>query len=106
MWEGLWQAAALLAIGVIVIVWNDSLRAREHALAEGKRACERHGLQFLDQSVECVSLWPARNGAGRLVLRRVYRFEFSDNGNNRRSGYIVMLGDEEQSLTMEPFLLK
>jgi hypothetical protein len=35
----------------------------------------------------------------------VYRFEFSDDGRNRRSGGIVMLGGEVESLTMEPFLL-
>jgi hypothetical protein len=28
-----------------------------------------------------------------------YRFEFSDDGNNRRSGTIVMLGAEKESIT-------
>jgi hypothetical protein len=40
------------------------------------------------------------------VLRRVYRFEFSDDGSLRRSGRIVMLSGEVESLTMEPFLLQ
>ena len=43
---------------------------------------------------------------GQLVLRRVYRFEFSDDGSLRRSGQIVMLSGEVESLTMEPFLLQ
>jgi len=46
---------------------------------------------------------PARNEAGHLVLRRVYRFEFSDDGSRRRAGSIVMLSGEVESLTMEPF---
>ena len=27
-----------------------------------------------------------------MVLRRVYGFEFSDNGNNRRHGSVTLLG--------------
>ena len=102
----MWESLVLVTFAALVWLWFDSMRAREHAVAQGWRACERHGLLFLDQTVECVSIWPARNDAGRLVLRRVYRFEFSDSGNNRRSGSIVMLGSEHESLTMEPFLLQ
>ena len=39
-------------------------------------------------------------------LRRTYGFEFSDTGNNRRSGSIVMLGGEVESLYTEPFLIQ
>jgi len=49
---------------------------------------------------------PVRDGHGHLVLRRVYRFEFSDDGSRRRAGSIVMLSGEVESLTMEPFLLQ
>jgi hypothetical protein len=38
-----------------------------------------------------------------VVLRRIYRFEFSDSGDNRRGGSIVMLSGRVESLTMEPF---
>jgi len=34
-----------------------------------------------------------RNDEGRLKLRRVYGFEYSDTGHNRRKGSITMLGD-------------
>lgn len=96
----------LAGLALLGWLWFDSMRARESAVAAGTRACERDALQFLDQTVECVSLRPARNGAGRLVLRRVYRFEFSDDGDSRRAGSIVMLGGEVESLIMEPFLLR
>jgi hypothetical protein len=101
----MWEAWALAALALLAWLWFDSMRARERALAAGSRACERDGLQFLDETVECVSLRAARDEDGRLALRRVYRFEFSDDGRNRRSGGIVMLGGEVESLTMEPFLL-
>ena len=74
--------------------WLDSLRARERAVAAGRAACARYGLQFLDETVAFVRLRPARDEDGRLRLRRTYAFEFSDTGDNRRQGMIVTLGGE------------
>ena len=105
MWEPAWEFWALLAMAAFAWFWYDSLRARERAVALGRSACERDHLQFLDDTVECVQTRPARDEHGHMVLRRIYRFEFSDNGNNRRLGKIVMLGTQVESLTMEPFLL-
>jgi len=101
-----WNVAALLALALLAWLWYDSMRARERAVAAGKSACARDRLQFLDETVECTSVRPARSAAGRLALRRVYRFEFSDDGSRRRAGLIVMLSAEVESLTMEPFLLQ
>ena len=101
-----WNVAALLGLALLAWLWYDSMRARERAVAAGQGACARERLQFLDETVECTSVRPARDAAGRLVLRRVYRFEFSDDGTQRRSGQIVMLSGEVESLTMEPFLLR
>ena len=102
----MWELWAIAGIALLAWLWYDSMRARERAVAAGLRACERERLQLLDETVECVSLRPARDAEGRLALRRVYRFEFSDNGDNRRGGSIVMLGGEVESLTMGPFLLQ
>lgn len=101
-----WSIVALVALAAIAWLWYDSMRARERAVAAGQQACARDRLQFLDETVECISVRPVRNPAGRLVLRRVYRFEFSDDGSSRRAGSIVMLSGEVESLTMEPFLLQ
>lgn len=102
-WGG---ALALVALAALAWLWYDSMRARERAVAAGQAACARERLQFLDETVECTSVKPARHRAGHLVLRRAYRFEFSDDGSRRRSGQIVMLSAEVESLTMEPFLLQ
>jgi hypothetical protein len=99
----MWEAAALLAIGAGLAFWIDSLRARERALAAGRAACERNGLQLLDETVAGSSLRLARNSDGELRIRRVFVFEFSDNGNNRRRGSVVVLGAEVQDLYIEPY---
>src|SRR5579863_4405006 len=101
-----WEIVFFILLAALFWLWYDSMRAREHAVAAGRSACERDALQFLDETVECVSLKPRRDADGRAVLRRIYRFEFSDNGANRRAGNIVMMGGEVESLTMEPFLLQ
>jgi hypothetical protein len=99
MWEGL--VLALIVLGALF--WVDSLRARERALLAGRRACERYGVQLLDETVQFARLRLARDEDGRVRLRRTYSFEFSDTGNNRRQGAIVMLGAELADLHLEPF---
>jgi uncharacterized protein DUF3301 len=99
----MWEGAAILVIVAGLAFWIDSLRARERALAAGRGACERYGVQLLDETVQFARLRLARDEAGRLRLRRTYSFEFSDTGNNRRHGAIVMLGGELQDLQLEPY---
>jgi len=102
----MWEAAALLAIVAGIAFWIDSLRARERALAAGHRACERYGVQLLDETVQFAGLRLARDAEGRIRLRRSYTFEFSDTGDNRRRGAIVMLGGELQDMQLEPYRLQ
>ena len=102
----MWEAAALLAIVLALLFWVDSLRARERALAAGRAACARYGVQLLDETVAASALRLARDGEGRLRIRRVFAFEFSDTGNNRRHGSVVILGAEVQDLHLEPYPLQ
>ncbi|MSQ71541.1 MAG: DUF3301 domain-containing protein [Betaproteobacteria bacterium] len=96
----------IAAFGALAWFWYDSIRAREQAVVTGKLACDRDRLLFLDDTVQCVSCRPGRDADGQLLLRRVYRFEFSDTGNNRRGGTVVMLGAGVESVQMEPFYLQ
>lgn len=105
MWEW-WEGFALAGIAGLSWWWYDSMRARERSLEVARAACARDGLQLLDETVECVKTKPARDEEGRLVLRRTYRFEFSDDGNNRRAGSVVILGATVESLYLEPFLVQ
>ena len=99
----MWEAAAILCIILGLLFWADSLRARERALAAGRAACERYGVQLLDETVAASALRLARDSEGRVRLRRVFAFEFSDTGNNRRHGSVVILGAEVQDLHLEPY---
>ena len=89
----LWQLALLLAVLAGAWFLWDSLKAREAANVAMREACRSEGLQFLDDTVALTSLLPMRDDEGRLKVRRVYGFEYSDTGHNRRKGSITMLGD-------------
>jgi len=102
----MWESLAIVMIVAGAWLWVDSLRARERALAAGRRACERYGVQFLDATVVFARLRLARDAEGQLRLRRTYTFEFSDTGDNRRHGAIVMLGGELQDMQLEPHRLQ
>lgn len=81
---------ALLAGGAWL--WLDSLKARELAVKAARRACEAESLLLLDDTVAIANLKFKRNEDGQVQLQRSYDFEYSDTGNNRLRGSIVMLG--------------
>ena len=102
----MWEVLALLLIVAGALLWVDSLRARERAVSAGRNACERYELQFLDETVSFTRIRLARDDGGQVKIRRTYTFEFSDTGNNRRQGAIVMLGGDVADLHMEPFRIQ
>jgi len=83
--------------------WFDSLRALEIARKTGKQACSNANVQFLDDTVANIALALVRDKSGRKVLRRTYRFEFSETGNSRLEGRLILLGNKIESVTMEPY---
>lgn len=99
----MWEGGAIILVIAGVFLWLDSLRARERAVQAGRAACKRYDLQFLDETVSFTRLRLARGEDGNLKIKRTYTFEFSDTGNNRRHGAIVMLGGELQDLQLEPY---
>ena len=91
----------LFAVFLLLLLgwfWLDSLRAREIALGICKAACARRDLQFLDQAVALRRLGLYWGGNG-IRLRRVYRFDFSEEGLGRRNGYLVMRGIDLEDLS-------
>jgi hypothetical protein len=73
-------------------LWLDSLKAREAAVAAAREACRVDGLQLLDDTVAISSVKLVRDADGRIRLQRAYAFEYSDTGDNRRPGSVVLLG--------------
>lgn len=102
----MWETLALIVIILGALLWADSLRARERAVRAGRDACKRYELQFLDDTVSFARLRLARDDEGRLKLSRTYTFEFTETGNTRRHGAIVMLGQDLRDIQLEPYTLQ
>ena len=92
-------ATLIIVVAAVWLLW-DGLKAREAANAAMRAACQAHGLLFLDDTVALALLKPARDADGHACLRRVYRFEYSDTGNNRRKGSITMMSDRVSQLDL------
>jgi Protein of unknown function (DUF3301) len=91
--------ALLAAAGAAGLLWT-SLKAREAANAAMRAACRAEGLLFLDDTVALQSMRPSRDGDGRMALRRIYGFEYSDTGDNRRRGSVTLLGPRIVAIDM------
>jgi hypothetical protein len=90
---------AITALLAAIWFWLDSLRAREIATGIGRAACERRGVQFLDYTVALQNLGLRWLPEG-VRLRRVYRFDYSEEGAGRHTGHITMLGIQLRDLSM------
>ena len=90
---------AILGLLLVGWFWLDSLRARELATEICRAACRQRDLQFLDQTVALRHLRVRRTAAG-LRLRRIYRFDFSEEGVGRRNGYLVLIGLDLENIDL------
>lgn len=89
----------LLALGLLMLWWLDSARARELAIDIVSEVCKRRGLQWLDGTVALARMglrW--RRGP---IWRRMFRFEYSAEGLGRREGYVLLLGTSLESVILD-----
>jgi len=86
------EIAGIIFLVAVAWLWLDSLKVREAAVRAAKEVCAAESLLFLDDTVAIAALKLARDDEGRLRIQRAYEFEYSDTGDNRRKGSLVMLG--------------
>lgn len=83
----------ILIVSAMGILWLDNVRTREQAIAICQRLCKQHHVQLLDQTVAISSLGLRFASVG-LRIYRVYVFELSADGINRRKGFLTLLGKD------------
>ena len=86
------EIAGILFLAAVAWLWLDGLKAREVAVRTAREVCAAEGLQLLDWTVAGTSMKLARDDLGRVRIQRAYDFEYSDTGNNRIKGNLVLLG--------------
>ena len=95
------ELATLLFVAIALLVWFESRTVQEIALAHCRRACERAGVQLLDDIAPVWRVRLVRDAGGVVRLRRVFTFEYSTPLGDRRHGSIVMLGRTPAGLQLE-----
>jgi hypothetical protein len=91
----------ILSLLFVLWLWRDSLNAREKAVTASRRACEQMDAQLLDDTIGLVKLRLCRTNAGTMALCRYYDFDFSLDGEHRRSGSISMKGQRILDIVLD-----
>ncbi len=94
----------LLLVLALAWFWMDSIAKREVAVRMGQQLAQRCQLQFLDETVACIQTGFARDGLGRLQLKRTYRFEVTRAGSERLACHLVLRGKELVAWHIPPHL--
>ena len=77
-----------------IFIFTAARAAAERATEISRNACHAAGVQWLDQSVHANGIRLRRKANGWLGLERRFRFEYSENGQDRHIGQLVLLGDK------------
>lgn len=96
------EIIGILFLAAVAALWLDSIKVREWAVHAARVACTAEGFQLLDDTVSIAALKPARDADGRLGLLRTYEFEYSDTGDNRLKGSVVLIGRRVLILNIGP----
>ena len=90
----------LLLIAVVAFWWFGA-KSRETATSFARQACQRCGVQLLDQTVSLSKLRLRRADQGHMSIARWYTFEFSTSGIDRRPGNLSLLGGKLLDMHLE-----
>jgi len=86
------------------LFWLDTLRARDLALTVARQQTARLGLQLLDDSVALTATRVVRTGSGWVALARRFRFEFTETGDSRREGFVMLGPDAPPHVEIEAYV--
>lgn len=95
----------LILLASAAYYWWLASQAKESAIRAGRIACQRSGVQFLDDTVEQRRVRLRRGANGTLTFWRYYVFEFSVDGGKRYQGRLILMGERVMTLEMDAYRL-
>lgn len=93
-----------LVVGAVYYWWS-AFHAKENAIQASRVACQRAGVQFLDDTVEQRRVRLRRGKDGNLAFWRYYVFEFSVDGSRRYQGRLILMAERVVALEMDAYRL-
>jgi len=94
------QLLPIAIVGIVAYVWWGNTTTREKALVAAKKACELANVQLLDDSVSLKKYRLLRDHTGSIKIARLFTFEFSVAGNERRQGFVSFVGTQVKELKL------
>ena len=95
----------LVLIAVLALFWQSAMRARDAANAAALEACRERHVQLLDGTV-AFRQWKLQRGRdGRMGLQRTYVFDYSEDGESRRQGFVIVAGRRVEFVGLGPTLV-
>ena len=88
----------LILLGLAVYAWQNARSVHERAAAAARNACAAQDLQLLDATVVLYRVTLERPATGRIALRRTFVFAYSTDGADRRTGFVIMLGNRVEQV--------
>lgn len=92
----------LAACVLVAWAWYANLAARELANEAASETCTRAGVQMLDGTVAFQGIRWLRPREGGPGLRRTYVFDYTEDGNSRRRGFVVLDGQRVEIVGLGP----
>ncbi len=77
---------------LIIMYWWRTTEQKTFAIRTAKLYCDERDMQLLDQTLVFKKLQFKKNNGHGLKLYRVYEFDFSNNGEDRYKGEIMLSG--------------
>ncbi|HZF15502.1 MAG TPA: DUF3301 domain-containing protein [Steroidobacteraceae bacterium] len=102
LWSPYTYLTLLLAAVIAIVLWHRNLACRELANRIASETCKHADVQLLDGTVAFSRFAGGRDTAGRWSLLRTYVFDYTDNGVNRRQGFVVLRGLNLEAVGLAP----
>lgn len=93
------------ALAALALYWWRAQGVREIALNAVRAYCRAADVQWLDETVALRGFWLKRDATGKLRIWRSYVFEFTDTGELRQQGRIILLGRQVEAIQLQPHWL-
>jgi hypothetical protein len=96
----------LVLLFAVAVFWQSAMQARDAANVAAREACNERGVQLLDGTV-AFRQWKLQRGRdGRMGLQRTYVFDYSEDGETRRQGFVIVSGRRVEFVGLGPTLVR
>lgn len=98
-----WTPLVLLVVAALAaLFWHRNLACRELANRIAIDTCRQAEVQLLDGTVAFSRFGAGRDVRGRWTVLRTYVFDYTENGVNRRQGFVVLRGLSLEAVGLAP----